>query len=115
MAGKPANNSAGHGGGYSGDCRGNGGHDQTYTNNNSKPTNKKVELCKDIKPKIINFGTKKAADLMRTMHEKILQYVRTKFGGNIANELQNRATVTIPLPTYPNPRRQRRRPHVGQT
>jgi hypothetical protein len=34
-----------------------------------------------------------AADLMCTMQERLIQYVGTKFGGDIANKLQNRMAV----------------------
>jgi hypothetical protein len=37
---------------------------------------------------------------MRTMQEKIGQYVGIKYGENIANELTNKSTVTIPPPVY---------------
>jgi hypothetical protein len=37
---------------------------------------------------------------MRTTQEKIGQYVGIKFGEDIANELTNKATVTIPPPVY---------------
>ncbi len=37
---------------------------------------------------------------MGTMQEKIGQYVGIKYGEDIANELTNKATVTIPLPVY---------------
>ena len=101
MAGKTNNNNtAGRGGGRGGAGRGGGGRGRTYTNNN-KPATKKVGLCKDLEANIFDFGTKTAADLMRTTQEKIVQYVGAKFGGDIANELQNRSTVVIPLPTYP--------------
>jgi hypothetical protein len=42
-----------------------------------------------------------AADLMRTMQEKIGQYIGIKYGEDIANELTNKATMTIPPPVYP--------------
>ena len=38
---------------------------------------------------------------MRMTQEKIVQYVGAKFGGDIANELKNRTTMVIPMPTYP--------------
>ncbi len=37
---------------------------------------------------------------MRTTHEKIEQYVGIKYGEDIADELTNKATVTIPPPVY---------------
>ena len=60
----------------------------------------KVGLCKDLEGNIFDFGTKTLADLMRTTQEKIVQYVGTKFGADIANELQNRVTCVIPPPPH---------------
>ncbi len=37
---------------------------------------------------------------MGTMQEKIGQYVGIKYGEDIANELTNKTTVTIPPPMY---------------
>ena len=72
MAGKTNNNNtAGRGGGRGGAGQGGGGCCRLYTNNN-KPTTKKVGLCKDLEANIFNFGTKTAADLMRTTQEKIV-------------------------------------------
>jgi hypothetical protein len=96
MAGR--NNMAGRGAGRGGARRGSGGCGQSYAAN--KISTKKVGLCKDLEGNIFNHGTKTAADLMRTTQEKLIQYVGTKFRGDIANKLQNRTTVVIPPPTY---------------
>jgi hypothetical protein len=96
MAGK--NNTAGHGAGRGGAGRGSGGRGQSYAAN--KISTKKVGLCKDLEGNIFDYGTETAANLMRTTQEKLIQYVETKFGGDIANELQHRTTVVIPPPTY---------------
>jgi hypothetical protein len=37
---------------------------------------------------------------MRTTQEKITQYIGIKYGEDIANELTNKTTVTIPPPVY---------------
>ncbi len=60
----------------------------------------KVGLCKELENNIFNNGIPNAANLMRTMQEKIGQYVSIKYGEDIANELTNKATVTIPPPMY---------------
>ncbi len=64
----------------------------------SKPKTSKVGLCKELEDNIFNYGVPNAANLMRTTQEKIGQYVGIKYGEDIANELTNKATVTIPLP-----------------
>ncbi len=66
----------------------------------SKPKTSKVGLCKELENNIFNYGIPNAANLMRTMQEKIGQYAGIKYGEDIANELTNKATVTIPPPLY---------------
>ena len=101
MAGR-ANSNQGHGvGRNSGAARGSSGCGQGYSNNYTKTQTKKIGLCKDLESNIFDYGNKTSADLMPTTQEKIVQYVRAKIGGDIANELQNRMTVVIPMPIYP--------------
>jgi hypothetical protein len=57
-------------------------------------------LCKEPENNIFNYGVPNATNLMRTMQEKIGQYIGIKYGEDIANELTNKATVTIPPPVY---------------
>jgi hypothetical protein len=66
----------------------------------SKPKTSKVGLCKELESNIFNSGVSNAADLMRTMQEKIGQYIGIKYGKDIANELTNKTMVTIPPPVY---------------
>jgi hypothetical protein len=60
----------------------------------------KVGLCKELESNIFDYGVLNAANLMRTTQEKIGQYVGIKYGEDIANELTNKTTVTIPPPVY---------------
>ncbi len=60
----------------------------------------KVGLCKELESNIFDYGISNAADLMRTMQEKIGEYVGIKYGEDIANELTNKTTVIIPPPVY---------------
>jgi hypothetical protein len=81
-----------------GNGRGQGrGRGMGYT---SKPKTSKIGLCKELENNIFNFGIPNAADLMRTTQEKIGQYIGIKYGEDIANELVNKVTVTIPPPVY---------------
>jgi hypothetical protein len=66
----------------------------------SKPKMSKVGLCKELENNIFDYGVPNAADLMCTTQDKIGQYVGIKYGEDIANELTNKATVTIPPPVY---------------
>jgi hypothetical protein len=81
-----------------GNGRGQGcGHGTGYT---SKPKTSKVGQCKELENNIFNHSLPNAADLMRTMQEKIGQYDGIKYGEDIANKLTNKAMVTIPPPVY---------------
>ncbi len=60
----------------------------------------KVGLCKELENNIFDYGVPNATDLMRTTQEKLGQYVGIKYGEDIANELTNKAMVTIPPPVY---------------
>jgi hypothetical protein len=66
-----------------------------------KPKTSKVGLYKELESNIFDYGILDAANLMRTMQEKIGQYVGIKYGcEDIANKLTNKTTVTIPPPVY---------------
>ncbi len=81
-----------------GNGRGQGrGHEMGYT---SKPKTSKVGLCKELENNIFKYGIPNAPNLMCTMQEKIGQYIGIKYGEDIANELTNKAMVTIPPPVY---------------
>jgi hypothetical protein len=54
----------------------------------------------ELESHIFNFGVSNTVNLMRTTQEKIAQYVGIKYGEDIANELTNKTTVTIPPPVY---------------
>ena len=79
--------------------RGPGGRrGSSYSGGKSKST--KVGLCKDLEGNVFDFGTSSAADQMRITQEKIAQYIGTKYGEDISNELQNKLRVVIPAPAY---------------
>ncbi len=61
----------------------------------SKPKTLKVGLCKELENNIFDYGVPNTANLMRTTQEKIGQYIGIKYGEDIANELTNKATMTI--------------------
>ena len=67
----------------------------------------KKGLCSELGSNVFDYGHKGAADQMRTSWEKLVQYVGTNYGQDISNELQNKATVTIPEPTYSEEIRER--------
>ena len=61
----------------------------------------KSGLCKELDGNIFDYGSKTAADQMRTTQVKIAQYVGSKYGKDIANELENRSSLVIPGAAYP--------------
>ena len=75
-----------------------GSRGNSYSGSKSKSA--KAGLCKDLKNHVFDFGTPSAADQMRLMQEKIAQYIGTKYGEDISNELQNKLRVVIPTPSY---------------
>ena len=65
-----------------------------------KTSNKKVGMCAELHHHIFDYGVANAADLLRTTQEKIAQYVGSKYGEDIANEVTNKVVVTVPPPQY---------------
>jgi hypothetical protein len=87
----------GHGGRGGCASRGSGGRGNAYTGSRAKTT--KVGLCKDLESNVFDFSTTSAADQMRVTQEKLAQYIRSKYGEDIANELQNKTMVVLSAPT----------------
>ena len=77
-------------------CRGRG-RGSNYTGSASAP---KKGLCTALSANIFDYGTKGAADQMRTSWEKLMQYVGTNYGQDISNELQNKAVITLAKLTH---------------
>jgi hypothetical protein len=90
--------SSGRGGHGNNDRGGRGcGRGQHYTGT-SKAS--KSGLCTTLGNNVFDYGHKAAADQMRTMWEKLVQYVGTNYGQDISNELQNKAIVTLAEPVH---------------
>ena len=53
-------------------------------------------MCAKSHHHIFDYGVANAADLMRTTQVKIAQYVGSKFGEDIANEVTNKQAVVVP-------------------
>ncbi len=76
----------------------------TQASGKSSSTNtsaSKKGLCKDLGEHVFDYGWKGAADEMQTTWEKIILYAGTKYGQDIASELETRTQVSITQPTYP--------------
>jgi len=86
-------------GGKGGRGRGRGrgkGRGQNYTGTTST---QKKGMCTDLGTHVFDYGQKSSADQMRTSWEKLTHYVGTTFGQDICNELTNKRTVVLPVPT----------------
>jgi hypothetical protein len=93
MSGRGGGRNNGRGGCGHGGRGGQGrGRGQNYTD--SANTTNKV-MCTNIGTNVFDYGQKFAADLMRTLLEKLVQYVGTNYGQDISNELQNKISVDI--------------------
>lgn len=57
-------------------------------------------LCAALTSHAFHHGSKNSADLMRTSWEKVVQYVGTKNGMDISNELENKVTLVIGEPQH---------------
>jgi hypothetical protein len=57
-------------------------------------------MCAELHHHIFDYGVANAADLLRTTQEKIAQYVGSKYGEDIANEVTNKQAVVVPPPQY---------------
>jgi hypothetical protein len=57
-------------------------------------------LCANLGTNVFDYGQKYAADLMRTLWEKLVQYARTNYGQDISNEVQNKTSVDIIAPVH---------------
>ena len=73
------------------------GRGQSYTGATKAS---KSGLCKTLDNNVFDYGHKAAADQMRTLCEKIVQYVGTNYRQDISNELQNKTTVTLAEPVH---------------
>lgn len=60
----------------------------------------KKGLCVTLGSHVYDYGQKNAADLMQTSWEKLVQYVGTTYGQDIANKLQNKNTVVLSEPVH---------------
>ena len=95
MSGRGGRNN-GHGG-----RRGRGGRNRGRGSNYvSASSLQKKGMCTALSNNVFDYGQKGSADQMRTSWEKLVQHVGANLGQDICNELQNRATVTIPEPAH---------------
>ena len=105
MAGRGGNNNSGRAGrsaGGRGGGRGGRGNKRA-TNASSTTTTPKVAhkgLCADLEGNVFDIGQRTSADLLRSTLIKLVQYVGTKYGEEIADELVNRYPTPLPPPQY---------------
>ena len=82
--------------------RGNGNHGRRGRgrghNYSDTSSTTKRELYNTLGTSFFYYGQKSAADLTRSLWEKLVQYVGTDYGQDICNELQNKLTVNLVEP-----------------
>ena len=78
--------------------RGRGGRGQNYSG--AGTGGRKKGLCSALGKNVFDYGQKASADQMRNSWEKLVQYVGTRYGHDISNELQNEIAVVLPEPEY---------------
>ena len=78
--------------------RGRGGRGQNYSG--AATGGVKQGLWSTLGKNMFDYGQKASADQMRTLWEKLVQYVGTSYGHDISNELQNELAVVLPEPEY---------------
>ena len=66
----------------------------------SAQTRKTQGKCAELGTDVFDYNTSGAADQTRTTWKAVIIYAGAKYGQDIANELENRKTLTIPKPTY---------------
>ena len=103
MAGQ-GSGKTGRGGGRnpSGSGRGRGGGRGTGRSSSTTTTPKNTHkgLCAELEGNVFDIGQRTSADLLRTTLEKIIQYVGTKYGEDIANEIESRSLSTFTPPQH---------------
>ena len=57
-------------------------------------------LCAELEENVLDIGQRTSADLLRTTLEKIVQYVGTKYGEDIAAEIETRAATSTTPPGH---------------
>jgi hypothetical protein len=57
-------------------------------------------MCTNLGTNVFDYGEKSTADQMCTSWEKLAQYLRTNYGQDISNELQNKITVILVEPVH---------------
>jgi hypothetical protein len=73
------------------------GRGQNYT---ATRTAAKSGLCAALGNNVFDYGHRAAADQMRTLWDKLVQFVGINYGQGISNELQNKIPMIIPKPVH---------------
>ena len=98
MAGQGRN--GGRGGRNTGgrECSGGRGTGRTSSTTTTKSALK--GLCAELEGNVFDIGQQTSEDLLRMTLEKLIQYVGTKYGEDIADELKTRQVSTTAIPQH---------------
>ena len=103
MAGRGTGNKSGRGGGRNpgGAGRGCGGRSTGRTSTTTTiPKSTYKGLCAELEGNVFDIGQRTSANLLRTTLEKIIQYVGTKYGEDIAAEIDTRTATSTTVPAH---------------
>jgi hypothetical protein len=76
------------------------GRGRRSSGHGGRGNNDRSGLCTTLGNNVFDYGYKAAADQMRTLWEKLVQYVGTSYGQDISNDLQNKVTATLTEPVH---------------
>lgn len=94
-SGRSARNAGGRG-----RSTGRGGARASSTTTTTTVKSTQKGLCAELEGNVFDIGQRTSADLLRTTLEKLIQYVGTKYGEDIAGELENRQVATTAPPQH---------------
>jgi len=77
-----------------------GGRSTGRTSTTTTTKSAQKGLCADLETNVFDIGQRTSADLLRTSLEKAIQYVGTKYGEDIADELENRQLTITSTPQH---------------
>ena len=102
MAGRGTGKS-GRSGGRNPGGRGRGGRNAGRSSTTTTTTTTKSAqkgLCAELEGNVFDIGQRASADLLRTTLEKVIQFVGTKYGEDIADEIESRTLSTLAAPQH---------------
>jgi len=99
MAGQGTGKS-GRGRGRNPGGRGRGGKNAVRSSTTTTTKSTQKGLCAELEGNVFDIGQRASADLHRTTLEKVIQFVGTKYGEDIADEIESQTLSTLAAPQH---------------